>query len=87
MTVSPTGQARVTLPGQSSTKARVLHHLPEIRYAWLDGTVSTRPPVSVEIHLTNVCNLRCAFCSYGRVRAGETLDTGALDRLLHDLCA
>jgi MoaA/NifB/PqqE/SkfB family radical SAM enzyme len=60
----------------------VLHHLPEIRYAWLDGTVSTRPPVSVEIHLTNACNLRCAFCSYGRVRAGETLDTGALDRLL-----
>ena len=47
----------------------------------------TEPPVSVEIHLTNVCNLRCAFCSYGTVRANEMLPQSMLDELVEDLIA
>jgi radical SAM protein with 4Fe4S-binding SPASM domain len=75
----------VTMPGQSSTKARLLRHGPDLRFAWLTGEVSTQAPVSVEIHLTNVCNLRCFFCAYGQVRHQEMLPPDQLTALVDDL--
>jgi radical SAM protein with 4Fe4S-binding SPASM domain len=75
----------VTMPGQSSTKARLLRHESDLRFAWLTGEVSTKAPLSIEIHLTNVCNLRCSFCSYGRVRHQEMLHPDQLTTLVDDL--
>ncbi|WP_285689052.1 radical SAM protein [Actinoplanes sp. NBRC 103695] len=73
------------MPGQSSTKARLLRHEPDLRFAWLTGEVSTQAPISVEIHLTNVCNLRCTFCAFGQVRHQEMLPADLLATLVDDL--
>ncbi len=58
----------------------LLHRLPDMSY-----------PISVELTLTNKCNLNCVYCSDKdlRVRQGrnEQLDLGTLKRLFDDLAS
>lgn len=75
-----------TLPGQSSIKARVLHFQDRIEYSWTRGEISKQWPVTIEIHPTNRCNLRCEFCSYNEIRSdGKMLPNDVFERLITSL--
>lgn len=52
-----------------------------------DGQVDTSYPVSVELSLTNRCNLQCVYCSDRglRDRLGDRMTADALERLYDDL--
>lgn len=77
--------ANWALPGLSSVGARILQHQDNVEHCWIWKSTSKRWPVSVEIHPTNRCNLRCLFCSFRNTRHGEVLSSKAFSRLIDSL--
>lgn len=77
-------------PPQEVGVEKILLH-PEKVKALTDGRNDVTYPISVELTLTNICNLKCCFCSDQdlRTRQGldQSFDINVLKRLFDDLAA